>query len=97
MVSVRKGIRLAGFRFYSLKRVDGLAGFRAGYGFAHENLIQNLMKVKLPFEPSYPAQVAAMAALDDISYIQQTVDLCHNEMKRLMRVFQEMEIHLIIK
>ena len=79
----------------TFSKAHGLAGFRAGYGFAHENLIKNLMKVKLPFEPSWPAQVAAMAALDDVSYIKQTVSLCHKEMKRLMVVFQEMGIEII--
>ena len=33
--------------------MDALAGFRVGYGFAHEDLINNLLKVKeIPFEPS---------------------------------------------
>ena len=36
-------------RTYS--KVYGLAGLRIGYGFAHEELISNLLKVKLPFEP----------------------------------------------
>ena len=52
----------------------GLAGFRIGYGFAHKSLIQNLMKVKLPFEPSIPAQVAALASINDNQYLQRTLD-----------------------
>ena len=47
----------------TFSKAHGLAGFRVGYGFAHEDLIENLNKVKLPFEPSWPAQVAAAAAL----------------------------------
>ena len=53
----------------------GLAGFRIGYGFAHKNLISNLLKVKLPFEPSIPAQVAALGALDDNKHFKQTINL----------------------
>ena len=79
----------------TFSKAHGLAGFRVGYGFAHNNLINNLMKVKLPFEPSWPAQVAAIAALDDASYIQNTVDLCHKEMKKLMMVFHELKIEVI--
>ena len=41
------------------QKAYGLAGFRVGYGFGHEDLIGNLLKVKLPFEPSIPAQSAA--------------------------------------
>ncbi len=36
----------------TFSKVYGLAGVRIGYGFAHERLIANLLKVKLPFEPS---------------------------------------------
>src|SRR5262249_35187624 len=38
----------------TFSKVYGLAGARIGYGFAHEELIRNLLKVKLPFEPSTP-------------------------------------------
>ena len=79
----------------TFSKAHGLAGFRVGYGFAHEDLIENLNKVKLPFEPSGPAQVAAVAALDDISYIQTTVDRCYEEKKILMEVFQEMNLEVI--
>ncbi|HYM36357.1 MAG TPA: aminotransferase class I/II-fold pyridoxal phosphate-dependent enzyme, partial [Steroidobacteraceae bacterium] len=40
----------------TFSKIYGLAGVRIGYGFAHENLISNLLKVKLPFEPSTLAQ-----------------------------------------
>ena len=79
----------------TFSKAHGLAGFRVGYGFAHEELIENLNKVKLPFEPSGPAQVAAVAALDDISYIQTTVDRCYEGKKILMEVFQEMNLEVI--
>ncbi len=79
----------------TFSKAHGLAGFRVGYGFSHEDLIENLNKVKLPFEPSWPAQVAAVAALDDISYIKKSVDLCHREMKRLMEVFQDINLEVI--
>ena len=51
----------------------GLAGLRIGYGFAHKPLIDNLMKVKLPFEPSIPAQIAALAALKDVEYLKKVL------------------------
>jgi histidinol-phosphate aminotransferase len=35
----------------TFSKAYGLAGARIGYGFAHEELIRNLLKVKLPFEP----------------------------------------------
>jgi histidinol-phosphate aminotransferase len=37
----------------TFSKIYGLAGMRIGYGFAHEELIRNLLKVKLPFEPQH--------------------------------------------
>ncbi|MDX2128510.1 MAG: histidinol-phosphate transaminase [Chloroherpetonaceae bacterium] len=51
----------------------GLAGLRVGYGFAHEKFINNLLKVKLPFEPNMLAQVGALAALDDEAFLAKTI------------------------
>src|SRR5579859_7102990 len=56
-------------RTYS--KIYGLAGLRIGYGFAHEDLIGNLLKVKLPFEPSTPSQAGAIAALDDKEWLDR--------------------------
>ena len=53
----------------SFSKAYGLGGIRIGYGFAHDELISNLLKVKVPFEPSALAQIAGHAALDDLSLI----------------------------
>lgn len=58
----------------TFSKAYGLAGLRIGYGFAHEDLIANLMKVKLPFEPSVPAQAAGRAALEDRDFLLCTLD-----------------------
>src|SRR5580692_2022969 len=60
-------------RTYS--KIYGLAGLRIGYGFAHEELITNLLKVKLPFEPSGLAQIAGIAALDDKEFVHRALEL----------------------
>src|SRR5574342_46887 len=49
----------------TFSKAYGLAGLRIGYGFAHGELIRNLLKVKLPFEPSHTAQTAGLGALED--------------------------------
>ena len=48
-------------RCAQFSKIYGLAGARIGYWFAHEELIRNLLKVKLPFEPSSPAAAAEWA------------------------------------
>ena len=82
-------------RTRTFSKAHGLAGFRVGYGFAHNILIENLLKVKLPFEPSWPAQVAAVAALDDENYIQNTTASCREGMENMEMVFKELELDYI--
>jgi histidinol-phosphate aminotransferase len=57
----------------TFSKAYGLAGVRLGYGFAHETLIENLLKVKLPFEPSSPAEAAGIAALGDTAFLAETL------------------------
>jgi histidinol-phosphate aminotransferase len=59
----------------TFSKVYGLAGARIGYGFAHEELIRNLLKVKLPFEPSTPAQAAGIGALADREFLHRSLEL----------------------
>ena len=79
----------------TFSKAHGLAGFRVGYGFAHNDLISNLLKVKLPFEPSWPAQVAAIAALDDVEHINSTIKMCIEGMKTLEIEFDSLGLKYI--
>ena len=79
----------------TFSKVHGLAGFRVGYGFAHQELIQNLMKVKLPFEPSSVSQEAALAALDDLEHLDKTIKLNQDEMNLMVSNLNEIEIDFI--
>ncbi len=79
----------------TFSKVHGLAGFRVGYGFAHHGLIENLMKVKLPFEPSSISQEAALAALDDTEHLNKTIELNKNEMNLMVSSLNKMAIKFI--
>ncbi len=57
----------------TFSKAYGLAAARIGYGFAHEDLISVLLKVKLPFEPSGVAEAAALGALEDREFMLRTV------------------------
>ena len=58
----------------TFSKAYGLASARVGYGFAHENLISMLLKVKLPFEPSGVSAAAALGALEDHEFVQKTLE-----------------------
>ena len=79
----------------TFSKAYGLGGIRLGYGFAHEYLIENLNKVKPPFEPSSLAQAAGLAALDDIEFLNKTINENRNGMKLLSKEFKKMDINFI--
>lgn len=56
----------------TFSKAYGLAGLRIGYAIAHAELIGLLNKVRQPFNVNGMAQVAAMAALDDITHLVAT-------------------------
>src|SRR5579863_9769583 len=79
----------------TFSKVYGLAGVRIGYGFAHEELVRNLLKVKLPFEPSGPAQAAGIAALSDHEFLHRTLALNSRAIRYLTCGFQEIGIPVV--
>jgi histidinol-phosphate aminotransferase len=74
----------------TFSKIYGLAGVRIGYGFAHEDLIANLLKVKLPFEPSTLAQAAGIAALADKEFLHRSLELNARGLQYLTSSFREL-------
>ncbi len=79
----------------TFSKIYGLAGLRVGYGFAHEDLIGNLLKVKLPFEPASTAQTAAVAALADKEFVHRSLELNARGMRLYHQSFREMGFQVI--
>lgn len=76
----------------TFSKAYGLAGLRIGYGFAHDELIRNLLKVKVPFEPSYLAQVAGFTALDDFDFLQETISFIRKGKKYYQKELKKLQI-----
>ncbi|MBI2419999.1 MAG: aminotransferase class I/II-fold pyridoxal phosphate-dependent enzyme [Ignavibacteriales bacterium] len=68
----------------------GLAGLRVGVAFGNAELIQMLTKTRLPFEPNQLAQLAVLAAMDDIGFLQKTLEVHNASMKMLCSKFDEL-------
>lgn len=79
----------------TFSKVYGLAGLRVGYAVGHEKLIAELYKVRLPYEPSRPAQVAATTALFDKEYVKETVSLNQETMAKMQDFFKSIELPFI--
>ncbi len=74
----------------TFSKAYGLAGIRIGYGFGHADLISNLHKVKLPFEPGLIAQMGAAGAVHDKPHLKRTVV---NNQRRYIETFNFLTKH----
>ena len=79
----------------TFSKIYGLAGVRIGYGFAHQDLIANLLKVKLPFEPSSLAQAAGVGALADKEFLHRSLELNARGLQLLTRSFRDLGITVV--
>ena len=61
----------------TFSKIYGLAGLRIGYGMASPTIIENLNKVRCPFNTNSLAQEAALVSLDD--KLQITRSVANNE------------------
>ncbi|MBA7474616.1 Histidinol-phosphate aminotransferase [subsurface metagenome] len=57
--------------------------------------IGNLLKVKLPFEPSRPAQAAALAALEDKEYLERSLRNNREGMDYLQAAFERLGLEYV--
>jgi histidinol-phosphate aminotransferase len=73
----------------------GLAGLRIGYGIGHPELIGLLNKVRQPFNVNAMAQVAAMAALDDITHLVETREMVEEGIRFFERELPKLGIETV--
>jgi histidinol-phosphate aminotransferase len=76
----------------TLSKAYGLAGLRIGFAFGPEYLIKELYKVKLPFEPNYLAQEAAVSAFEDEDFLKRTIELNKKSLDSMIKKFNELGI-----
>ncbi len=56
----------------TFSKIYGLAGLRIGYGIANTELINNMNKVRQPFNVNSLAQIGARAALNDRKHVEMS-------------------------
>lgn len=79
----------------TFSKAYGLAGLRIGFAVGPDKVIEALYKVKLPFEPHLLAQDAAIAALKDDSFLQQTLELNKRSLGMLIDFFKKNQIQYV--
>jgi histidinol-phosphate aminotransferase len=79
----------------TFSKIYGLAGARIGYGFAHQDLIANLLKIKLPFEPSTVSLAAGLGALDDRAFLHESLALNARGVRFLTAALTELGLEVV--
>ncbi len=79
----------------TFSKIYGLAGVRIGYGFAHDELIKNLHKVKLPFEPSTLAQAAGIGALSDKEFLHKSLEVNSRGLTFMTKALKELDVEVV--
>ncbi len=79
----------------TLSKSFGLAGLRIGFAVGHVELIKELYKIRLPFEPNRLAQEAAIASLSDDDFICKTIETNKESLNMMEKKFKELKINYI--
>jgi threonine-phosphate decarboxylase len=72
------------FIIHSFTKIFAVPGLRVGYGLGSKELISHMSRAKLEWNVNYFAQIAAIAALKDISYLERTKELFYKQKRFLM-------------
>lgn len=59
----------------TFSKMYGLASFRVGYGIGPADIIEKINRLRNPFNVTTAAQVAALAALEDTAFVEDTFAL----------------------
>lgn len=88
---VRRGANLVVLRTFS--KVYGLAGLRVGYGLGPAGLLDEINKIRGPFNTSGVAQAAALAALEDRAHVRLSIDCNRAGIGQLTEGLEELGIY----
>ena len=92
---VHSGVRKTLVLMRTFSKIYGLAGLRVGYGIAHPELVSALEKIRQPFNINLPAQIAALAALDDEEHVRKTRSNNFGGLEFYSRAFRELGLEFI--
>lgn len=79
----------------TFSKVYGMAGLRVGWIAGDPELLKYLYKVREPYAVSVPAAAGAEAALDDIDFLTESVEMVRSEKKKFYAFFCANKISFI--
>ncbi len=79
----------------TFSKAYGLAGLRVGYGLTHPQVADLMNRVRQPFNVSHIAQAAAVAALFDDEFVEQSRQINRQGMNTLTEGFRRLRLSWI--
>lgn len=79
----------------TFSKAYGLAGLRVGFGIAQPPITDMLNRIRQPFNVNSLAQAAAIAALNDSAFLQQSAKLNAEGYRQLTQAFDEMGLEYV--
>ena len=79
----------------SFSKAYGLAGLRVGYGVAQRELTDLLNRVRQPFNCNSLAQVAAVAALADVAFVERSVAVNRRGMAQITAALDSLGVRYL--
>ncbi len=79
----------------TFSKAYGLGGMRIGYGIASAKIIQELYKLRPPFNITTLSLEAASVALEDSDFVQKSIKLNFEQMKRYEDFAKEQKVDII--
>jgi len=80
---------------HTFSKAHGLAALRVGYGVMNPEVADLLNRVRQPFNVNALAQAAALAALDDVQYVEDSRRLNREGMRQLESALRELGVRFL--
>jgi histidinol-phosphate aminotransferase len=80
---------------HTFSKLYALAGLRVGYLLAHPSIVQEINRVREPFNVNTVAQVGALAALDDPEHVEKSIAVNEAGKQQLYRAFERLGLPYI--
>ncbi|WP_019153593.1 histidinol-phosphate transaminase [Robertmurraya massiliosenegalensis] len=90
---VRDGYPIIVLQTFS--KIFGLAGVRVGFGVANESIIQDIIRVKEPFNVNSLALAAATAAITDNEHVYESIEVNSSGREQLYKALSEQGLRYV--
>jgi|TARA_B110000027_G_scaffold23408_1_gene25327 histidinol-phosphate aminotransferase len=77
----------------TFSKIYGLAGLRVGWAYSSKDIVNELYKIKPPFNVNRPALFAASVALKDTSWLNKEIKHIRKWSQKFYELFRELNIH----